>query len=106
MVINTNMSALVSADNLQGSQTLLSKSLARLSSGSKIVSPSDDAAGLAVASRLDAQIQRLNRLAPAVGERHEEAVASFIAADGGTYSVRQKSCNRSRPFLMMSMLVA
>jgi len=67
MVINTNMSALVSADNLQGSQTLLSKSLARLSSGSKIVSPSDDAAGLAVASRLDAQIQRLNAAKSNVG---------------------------------------
>jgi flagellin len=39
---------------------MLSKSLARLSSGQKIVNPSDDAAGLAVASRLDAQIQRTN----------------------------------------------
>lgn len=38
---------------------MLSKSLARLSSGSKIVNPADDAAGLAVASRLDAQVRRL-----------------------------------------------
>jgi flagellin len=38
---------------------MLSKSLSRLSSGSKIVNPADDAAGLAVASRLDAQIKRL-----------------------------------------------
>jgi flagellin len=37
---------------------MLSKSLARLSSGSKIVSPEDDAAGLAVALRFDAQIAR------------------------------------------------
>jgi flagellin len=39
---------------------MLSKSLARLSSGSKIVSPEDDAAGLAVSMRFDAQINRIN----------------------------------------------
>jgi flagellin len=60
MVINTNITAQVSSNNLQTSQSMLSKSLARLSSGQKIVNPSDDAAGLAVASRLDAQIQRTN----------------------------------------------
>jgi flagellin len=37
---------------------MLAKSLARLSSGSKITSPEDDAAGLAVSLRLDAQINR------------------------------------------------
>lgn len=37
---------------------MLSKSLARLSSGSKIVNPEDDAAGLAVSLRFDAQIHR------------------------------------------------
>jgi flagellin len=59
MIINTNISAQLSSDNLQKSQSMLAKSLARLSSGSKIVSPADDAAGLSVASRLDAQVQRL-----------------------------------------------
>src|SRR5262245_2082359 len=59
MVINTNMAAQVSATNLQTSQAHLAKSLSRLSSGSKITSPADDAAGLAVASRLDAQVQRI-----------------------------------------------
>jgi len=39
---------------------MLAKSLARLSSGSKIVSPEDDAAGLAVSMRFDAQINRVN----------------------------------------------
>ena len=48
MVINTNMSAQSSARLLVESSTLLSKSLARLSSGSKIVSPEDDVAGQAV----------------------------------------------------------
>ena len=59
MVINTNTQAQAAAANLQTSTDMLSKSLSRLSSGSKIVNPADDAAGLAVASRLDAQIKRL-----------------------------------------------
>ena len=67
MVINTNITAQVSSNNLQTHQALLSKSLSRLSSGSKIVSPSDDAAGLAVASRLDAQIRRIDAARDNVG---------------------------------------
>ncbi|MBI1178021.1 flagellin [bacterium] len=59
MVINTNTQAQAAASNLQTSTEMLSKSLSRLSSGSKIVNPADDAAGLAVASRLDAQIKRI-----------------------------------------------
>jgi flagellin len=59
MVINTNIQAMTAATNLQFSQDMLSKSLSRLSSGSKIINPSDDAAGIAVASRLDSQIKRL-----------------------------------------------
>jgi flagellin len=67
MVINTNISAQTAASNLQTSQAMLSKSLARLSSGSKITSPSDDAAGLAVAMRLDAQVKRLEAAKSNVG---------------------------------------
>jgi flagellin len=58
MVINTNIQALSAAASLQTSQDMLAKSLSRLSSGSKIVNPSDDAAGVAVAMRLDSQIKR------------------------------------------------
>lgn len=58
MVINTNISAQSSARLLSESSAMLAKSLARLSSGSKIVSPEDDAAGLAVSMRFDAQINR------------------------------------------------
>src|SRR5688500_16368680 len=60
MVINTNISALNSSRLLSESSTALAKSLARLSSGSKIVSPEDDAAGLAVSTRFDAQINRIS----------------------------------------------
>jgi len=60
MVINTNVSAQSSARLLSESSSMLQKSLARLSSGSKIVSPEDDAAGLAVSFRFDAQINRIS----------------------------------------------
>ena len=60
MVINTNIEALQNANNLNMSAHSLAKSLSRLSSGTKIVTPSDDAAGLAVSSRLQAQIARLD----------------------------------------------
>jgi flagellin len=46
---------------------MLAKSLSRLSSGSKIVSPEDDAAGLAVSLRFDAQIKRTNAANSNVG---------------------------------------
>ena len=58
MVINTNTSAETGARLLTESSSMLSKSLARLSSGSKLVSPADDAAGTAVSMRFDAQINR------------------------------------------------
>jgi flagellin len=57
--INTNLQALIAARNLDQSQTLLGRSLNRLSSGSKIVNPADDSAGLAVSSKLDAQNMRV-----------------------------------------------
>lgn len=59
-VINTNTVAEQTANNLRTSSAALSKSLSRLSSGLKIVNPSDDAAGLAVSSRLEAQVGRLD----------------------------------------------
>ena len=59
MVINTNISAQSSARLLLESSANLSKSLARLSSGSKLISPEDDVAGQAVAARFDAQISRI-----------------------------------------------
>jgi flagellin len=58
-VINTNIQALSAARNLDRSQEMLGRSLNRLSSGSKIVNPSDDAAGLAVSEKLDAQNMRV-----------------------------------------------
>jgi flagellin len=67
MVINTNISAANSARLLASSSSMLSKSLARLSSGSKITSPADDAAGLAVSIHFDAQINRVSAAQNNVG---------------------------------------
>ena len=55
MVINTNLSANSTAQYLEQSSTMLSNSLAQLSSGSKVTSPADDSAGLAVSMSLVAQ---------------------------------------------------
>lgn len=60
MVINTNIEAIQTSNNLRASNARLAKSLSRLSSGSKIVEPADDAAGLAVSSRLAAQVARVD----------------------------------------------
>jgi flagellin len=67
MVINTNNSAQSSARLLSESSAKLAKSLARLSSGSKIEAPEDDAAGMAVSMRFDAQINRLDASKTNVG---------------------------------------
>lgn len=78
MVINTNISAQRSAQLLAESSNRLSKSLSRLSSGSKITSPDDDAAGLAVSLRLDAQINRLS----ATGTNVSNAISFNQTRDG------------------------
>jgi flagellin len=67
MVINTNISAQNGSRLLTESSNMLAKSLARLSSGSKIVSPDDDAAGLAVSTRFNAQINRIGAAGANVG---------------------------------------
>jgi len=56
--INTNYAATAASNNLALSNSMLQRSLNRLSSGSRIVSPSDDAGGTAVAMRLSANAKR------------------------------------------------
>ena len=60
-IINTNVASLNSQRNLNGSQAALNVSLQRLSSGLRINSAKDDAAGLAVSQRMSAQIRSLNQ---------------------------------------------
>jgi flagellin len=66
MVINTNIAALTSADNLNNSTNMLNQSLARLSSGSQLVNASDNPAGLAESISLTAQINQVGAANDAV----------------------------------------
>lgn len=56
--INTNYAATAASNNLALSNSMLQRSLNRLSSGSRILSPSDDAGGTAVSMRLSATARR------------------------------------------------
>jgi len=58
--INTNMAALSAQRHLQASQSSLATSMERLSSGLRVNSAKDDAAGIAIASRIESQIRGQN----------------------------------------------
>lgn len=62
-VINTNYLSLVAQNNLQKSQSALGSAIERLSSGLRINSAKDDAAGQAIANRMTAQVNGLNQAA-------------------------------------------
>jgi flagellin len=89
MVINTNISAQTGARLLSESSSMLAKSLARLSSGSKIISPEDDAAGLAVATRFNALINRTDAANNNVGN-----AISFNQTQDGFLKKASKALNR------------
>ena len=89
MVINTNTAALNGATQLQKSSDMLAKSLARLSSGSKITSPEDDSAGLGVAMKFAAQIARTNAAQNNVGN-----AISFNQTQDGYLSKVNDALNR------------
>ncbi len=63
LTINTNIASLNAQRNLGTSQTTLNRSMQRLSSGLRINSAKDDAAGLAISDRMTAQIRGLNQAA-------------------------------------------
>ena len=60
-VINTNISSLTAQRNLNSSQSSLATSMQRLSSGLRINSAKDDAAGLAISDRMTSQIRGMNQ---------------------------------------------
>ncbi|MCH7345835.1 flagellin FliC [Pelomonas sp. CA6] len=59
-IINTNLQSLNAQRNLSTSQSSLSVSMQRLSSGLRVNSAKDDAAGLAIAERMQAQVRGMN----------------------------------------------
>ena len=97
MVINTNTTASAATRNLANSTSLLSKSLARLSSGSKIVSPEDDAAGLAQSIKFEAQMKRNNAVRANVGN-----AVSFTQTQDGFLQKVQTSLDRMSELSVLS----
>jgi flagellin len=97
MVINTNVSAQNGARYLSDSSAMLSKSLGRLSSGSKLTSPEDDAAGLAVSVRFDAQISRTKAAIANLGN-----AVSFNQTQDGYLSKISKSLDRMGELSILS----
>jgi flagellin len=61
LTLNTNIDSLTAQNNLTGSQALLSQSLTRLSSGLRINSAADDAAGLAISQQFTTQVNGTNQ---------------------------------------------
>ena len=68
LVVNTNVGSLNAQRSLAASGAELKTAMERLSSGSKINSASDDAAGFAIAERMTAQIRGLNMAAKNAGD--------------------------------------
>ena len=89
VVINTNYAATAAANNLAASNVNLQKSLNRLSSGSKIVTPSDDAGGLAVS-------MKLSSLAKILGAQNTNMAneVSFFQTQDGALKVAGKVLDR------------
>ena len=97
MIINTNTTAVRAARLLSESSTKLGESLARLSSGSKIVNASDDAAGLAQVLKLDAQLKRTDAASANVGN-----AISFSQTQDGFLQKVQTALERMSELTVLS----
>ena len=82
-VINTNVPAIIAKSNMDRVQRELESSIAKLSSGSRINKAADDAAGMAVANRMESQIRGLT-----MAVRHAKDGQNLIdTADGAQIEV-------------------
>jgi flagellin len=90
-VINTNIPSLNTQRNLNSSQASLNTSIQRLSSGLRVNSAKDDAAGLAIADRMTAQIKGLN-----VAQRNANDGISFAQTAEGALSTVTTNLQRMR----------
>ena len=81
--INTNIASMTAQNNVSGTQDQLSVAIARLSSGLRINSAKDDAAGLAIASRFTTQVNGLTVAA----RNANDAISLAQTADGSLGSV-------------------
>ena len=83
VVVNTNATATTASFNLTSANDALRKSLAKLSSGKRIVSPADDAGGLAVAYKMSSKLKRTE----AVMQNVQNALSYLQVQDGALQSV-------------------
>ncbi len=84
MRINYNVSAMISNNSLSNSDDLLSKSLQRLSSGLKINSAKDNPAGMAMAKRMNAQIEGIS----VASQNASDGVSIIETADGALSEIQ------------------
>lgn len=89
MRVNCNISAVIANSKLKQSQSSLDKAIARLSSGLKINSAEDDAAGLAIANRLHTQIKGLEQSSKNVADG-VSVVSTAESALTETHSILQR----------------
>ena len=82
-VINTNVKALMAHASLQANERPLSVAMERLSTGKRINSSRDDAAGMAIASWMNSEIRSLNQAVRNAGD----AVSLLQTADGATSEI-------------------
>nr|WP_298036564.1 flagellin [uncultured Desulfuromonas sp.] len=79
MSINTNISSLTTQGHLTNTQNALGKSMERLSSGLRINSASDDAAGMSIANRMTAQVRGMDQAV----RNANDGVSMAQTAEGG-----------------------
>jgi flagellin len=82
-VINTNVSATLTSNALAKNDRAMSQSMERLSTGQRINSASDDAAGLAIASKMTSQIRGLDQAV----RNGNDAISMVQTADGALIEV-------------------
>jgi len=97
VIINNNQGAALAARVLGESSSALQKSLSRLSSGSKIASPADDAAGVGVAMKFGAQINRIQAAKDNVGN-----AISFSQTQDGFLSKIGNALDRMSELAMLA----
>ena len=89
ITVNTNASANYANFHLSRNQSALQKSLTRLSSGSRITQPIDDAGGLAVSLKLQSAITRLDG-----AQKNVQNAISFLEVQDGVLEAAGKIMNR------------
>jgi flagellin len=82
-VINTNTSSMIARDAIQRNDRAMSTAMERLSTGSRINTAKDDAAGLAISERMSAQVSGLNMAA----RNANDAISLLQTVDGAAAEI-------------------